>query len=69
MKKYTLEAAPAAGAKELKNQKAAKAKRIVVGGPTARIFVGGYSSAFGVSSSDCDRVEKLAIDTVSEYGV
>jgi hypothetical protein len=30
MKKYTLEAARAAGAKELKNQKAAKAKRIVM---------------------------------------
>ncbi|MEY2607627.1 MAG: hypothetical protein QOH31_5481, partial [Verrucomicrobiota bacterium] len=30
MKKYTLEAAPAAGAKELKDQKAAKAKRIVM---------------------------------------
>jgi hypothetical protein len=31
MNKNTLVAAPAAGAKELKNQKAAKAKRIVVG--------------------------------------
>jgi hypothetical protein len=29
MKNYTLEAALTAGAKELKNQKAAKAKRIV----------------------------------------
>jgi hypothetical protein len=44
MDKNTLVAAPAAGAKELKNQKAAKAKRIVAGGPTTRIFVGGYSS-------------------------
>jgi hypothetical protein len=39
MNKNTLVAAPAAGAKELKNQKAAKAKRIVVGGPTARILL------------------------------
>src|SRR5260370_10495858 len=31
MKNYTLEAARTAGAKELKNQKAAKAKRIVIG--------------------------------------
>jgi hypothetical protein len=31
MKKYTLEAAPTAGAKELKDQKAGKAKRIVMG--------------------------------------
>jgi hypothetical protein len=36
MNKNTLVAAPAAGAKELENQKTAKAKRI-----------GGYSSAFG----------------------
>jgi len=31
MNKHTLEAALTAGAKELKNQKAAKAKRIVMG--------------------------------------
>jgi hypothetical protein len=31
MKQYTLEAAPAANAKELKTQEAAKAKRIVIG--------------------------------------
>src|SRR6201993_804218 len=35
MKKYTVKAAPAASAKELETQKAAKAKRIVVGSDTA----------------------------------
>jgi hypothetical protein len=34
MKKYTLKAAPAASAKELKDQKAPKAKRILVGSDT-----------------------------------
>jgi transposase len=42
MKKYTLEAAPTAGAKELKTQKAGKAKRIVMG---TDVHLRGYQAA------------------------
>jgi hypothetical protein len=52
MKKYTLEAAPAAGAKELKNQKAAKAKRIVM---AADVHLRSYQAARKIDNGAMER--------------
>jgi hypothetical protein len=57
MKKYTLEAAPAAGAKELKNQKAAKAKRIVM---AADVHLRSYQAA--------RKIDNGAIGAVGNFG-
>jgi hypothetical protein len=50
MNKHTLEAAPAAGAKELKTPKTAKAKRIVVGSDD--VHKNSYQVARKVDSGD-----------------
>ena len=56
MKKYTLEAAPAAGAKELKNQKAAKAKRIVM---AADVHLRSYQAARKIDNGAIGAVGKF----------
>jgi transposase len=60
MKKYTLEAAPAAGARELKNQKAAKAKRIVMG---VDAHLRGYQAARKIDNGAIGAVAKFRSQT------
>jgi len=56
MKNYTLEAAPTAGAQELKNQKAAKAKRIVIGSDT---HLNSYQAARKIDNGPIGAVAKF----------
>jgi hypothetical protein len=56
MKTYTLKAAPAASAKELKNEKSAKAKRILVG---VDVHLRGYQAARKVDNAVIGVVENF----------
>ena len=60
MKTYTLEAAPAASAKELKTQEAPKAKRIVIG---TDVHLRGYQAARKVDNAAIGAVANLRSET------
>ena len=60
MKKYTLEAAPAASAEELKTQEAAKAKRIVIG---TDVHLRGYQAARKVDNAAIGAVANFRSET------
>ena len=60
MKQYTLEATPVASAKELKDQKTPKAKRIAVGADT---HLRGYQAARKVDNAVIGAVANLGSET------
>jgi hypothetical protein len=64
MNKYTLEAARNAGAQEIKNQKAAKAKRIVMG---TDAHLRGYQAARKIDNAEIGGVVDFRSQAEYEY--
>jgi hypothetical protein len=60
MKQYTLEATPVASAKEIKGQKAPKAKRIAVG---ADVHLRGYQAARKIDNAAIGAVANFRSET------